>query len=420
MKRSIVLSLSVAGVLLLLSASPANAELAREGAWPEDDPKITLDLSQTPRNEAVRKIAEASGLSLAAEGVGTTPIDLHVKDVGPGDALSLALGEGRFAARREGKTIALRPTTAPPAAAAAPTVKVGVDHERKTVGIQVSDGKPPRARDRRMTGQSLRIEKDEIVQDVHSTGGSIHIFGTVQGDVRMTGGPIYVHDGAHVLGDVHVTGGEIQLDDGSIVDGDIRIVGGHLKRAPAAKVGGDVSSKLSRSSGGGILEQIGQAFSASAMLFVFGAVLIALLGQRLETLEREVASRPMRNFAIGVVGLLAFGLTLVAACITVVGIPVAAVGAIAGAFGLYAGIVAALSVVGRALSRHKTDNRYLHLAIGCAVFLFVAHVPWGIGEVATLFLGLVGWGSVLSSRGAGWFDRRDRAPIVGQGPYRTA
>ncbi len=146
------------------------------------------------------------------------------------------------------------------------------------------------------------------------------------------------------------------------------------------------------------------AVSAMVVLFAFGAVLLALAGDRMEKLELEVAARPARTFALGLVGFFGLATAFVVLCVTVIGIPFAILGALLVVFAAYAGIVAVLGTLGGALIGHRTKNTYLHLAAGCTVFLVIGHIPW-IGDLATLALIFFGVGAVLASRVAGLWPR---------------
>ena len=106
---------------------------------------------------------------------------------------------------------------------------------------------------------------------------------------------------------------------------------------------------------------------------MFGAVLLSLFTSRMESLKVEIASRPMRSFAMSVVAVLGwFGVTL-ALCITIVGIPLALV-----------------------------------LVVGALHF---------VGGFVKLAVVLVGLGAVASTRGAGLFPSKNRPS---GSPYRDA
>jgi hypothetical protein len=234
---------------------------------------------------------------------------------------------------------------------------------------------------------------------------------------------VKIHPGAHVHGDATAVGGSLTVDDGATVDGDVGVVGGVLHRGEKANIGGDertgrvkvdVDDEEDEPSDepaargwtlSGISREVGEAMTRSALLFVFGAVVLALATRRMDDLQHEIAARPMRSFALGVVGALTGILLLVALTITVIGIPIALIAVLLGMLLTYAGVCAVLTVVGAALLRHKTRNPYIHLAAGCALFLVVGAIPY-LGTLAMFAVVLMGMGSVVATRGTGLFASR--------------
>jgi hypothetical protein len=136
------------------------------------------------------------------------------------------------------------------------------------------------------------------------------------------------------------------------------------------------------------------------LLFAFGVVLWALAGRRIERMQEEVVGRPMRSFAVGVVSAIGGGVLLVVLCVTVIGIPVALAVGLAGVVGTYAGVCAALTTVGAALLRHRTMSPYVHLALGCAVYLLLGAIPF-VGGFVTAAVVLIGLGALVATRAAG-------------------
>lgn len=76
-----------------------------------------------------------------------------------------------------------------------------------------------------------------------------------------------------------------------------------------------------------------------------------------------------------------------------------------GVVGVYAGISAAFTLLGARLLRHHTENPYLHLALGCALYLALSSLPV-IGWIATSVAFLFGLGLLVSTRAAGLLTRR--------------
>ncbi len=132
-------------------------------------------------------------------------------------------------------------------------------------------------------------------------------------------------------------------------------------------------------------------------------------------LKAELVSRPMRSFAMGVIGVIGAAGLFLLLCITVVGIPFAVLGALAAALALAASGCAVLETVGRALIRHRSQNPYVHLGLGCALFLGVSAIPY-IGVVVGIVVTLLATGILVSTRGAGLLAKLSRGPQ----PYRSA
>jgi hypothetical protein len=118
----------------------------------------------------------------------------------------------------------------------------------------------------------------------------------------------------------------------------------------------------------------------------------------------------MRTVALGVVGILVLIFGLLALCVTILGIPIAIIALLAAIFGLYAGVCAALTTLGAALLHRKTSSPYVHLAVGCAIYLLLSSIPF-VGGVVTALVVLVGAGTLVETRAAGFVPR-------GGGSYR--
>jgi hypothetical protein len=252
-----------------------------------------------------------------------------------------------------------------------------------------------------------------------------------------------------VHGDAAVVGGTLELDNNAVVDGDVGVVGGSLKRANKAHIGGkarDDTGELkvnvdlsndddddesedahahdhhadaaahTRSRVTRVLSEVGQSITLTAFLFIFGAILLALMTSRMDALKTEVASRPMRTFALGVVGTIVAAFSFLMLCVTIIGIPVAIVGFLAAVVAVYAGITATLTTAGQAVLGHKTKNPYVHLAAGCAMLLVLGSLPH-VGKLVWLVIMMIGVGTLVATRGAGFVPKRNRMP---SDPYRTA
>jgi len=404
----VVRGVAAAGICVAVASAPllARADVRLEGDWGSADPSITLDISATPRARAIELLADAAGFSVVMSSPLPDLVDIHVKDQPASKVLALLLPHGTFVVRRSANLVSIEPSDAS-GAAVVPVTRAAVP------------GSPARqaerGEDRTVLGGKLTLEKGEVAHDVAVFGGNLDVYGTVTGDLAVLGGAAHVHDGAKVLGSATVLGGHMRVDDGAEVDHDVSVVGGHLDRGAHAKVheaNADDDEKLEASgqdakAAHGVWASVKRwgddalsSLSLSALLFVFGAVVLALATDRSRALQVEVAARPMRTLALGVVGAIAAIALSIALCVTLIGIPVALVGVVVFILAAYAGVCAVLTTAGEALVRHRTTNAYVHLAVGCGLYFLVGLVPW-FGAWAAVGVFLAGVGVMVATRGAG-------------------
>jgi hypothetical protein len=467
--------------LVMLTVASADARVKREGAWPDADRPVTLDLDDVPRRDALRKLADAAGWSLVVHAPAGDKVDIHVKAQPASKVMEILLDDGDYTVKRDGTLLSVEPTAttapagpaaaapapasaAPPGAASAarpappvlpgsaaapvppappapPAAPAPVDSPgMKDVQIQLgSKGATltephKRGADKTVAGGNVTIGAGETVRDLTVYGGNVDIAGQVTGDLTVFGGTAHLREGAGVHGDAEVFGGELHLDRGAHIDGDVSCVGGDVRRDPGSVVSGDITVKGGHDVGNtspddeeashaatvarhehrdahvsalrGLAESFLGSVRLTAVLFVIGTVLLALSGRRMEQLRGEVALRPMRSIAMGLVGLAASIVILIALTVTVIGAPVALVLAMFAGFAVLGAMCAVLSVAGEALLRHKTENPYVHLAVGCALFVALASIPW-VGYFVIFGVMLAGVGILVATRGAGFFVKKN-------------
>jgi hypothetical protein len=432
------------GFAVALACGAAFASVRRTGSWPAIDHElVSFSAEHLPRAEAIRRLADKAGWGVVVQGAASGTVDVQVTRQPAAKVLELILGDGSYLAKRDGNLVSIAPVAVNSdgdglgeaqgndgdgdndgdndgdAAAATSAAQRGPGSAAPALTGAKGEARP-RGKDRVVLGDNLTIGRDEVVGDLVVMGGSAEVLGHVSGDVSVFGGSLHVREGGHVFGDVATFGGSVSLAQGSRVDGDLSVLGGSVDRNDKAIVGG-------HSKGGGQHEEgdeaerptqarhslsfqsaagtVGGAITRTALLFAFGAVLWALAGRRVERLQDEVAARPMRSFAIGVVGMIAAALALVVLCVTVIGIPIALVAALVSVFGAYAGVCAALSTAGALLVRHRTSSPYVHLALGCAAYLLLSSIPF-VGQFVTAAVALIGFGALVATRGAGLIRRR--------------
>lgn len=415
----------------------AHAAVRHAGHWPTHDPLVTLSLNQQPCSKAIAELADKAGWSIVDRAPSSAPVTVHVKSAPASKVLDMLLSDGDYVARRNGNLISIA-RAAPAAAAPSAVASAPASPTASPSAVASATAPTPSAtaavvatsaaalakgsgKDRLVTGGSTTVGRGDVVHDLVVLGGSANVLGTVSGDLLVLGGSAHVRRDGHVLGDATAIGGSLRLDKGARVDGDVGTVGGNLYRAPGAHVGGDVTQNhnlylhVGEHSGASasrlehVAKRVGGALTRTALLFVFGAVLLALATRRMDLLTLEVAKRPMRSFALGVLGALVAVVAFVALCITLLGIPVAIVGAILCVFGMYAGICAVLTTLGGALLGKHTQNPYLHLALGCVLYLVLSSIPY-LGFFVTATVAAIGIGTLVATRAAGMIAARRPPP----------
>ena len=417
-------ALLLAGTLAVPAVAAADME--RSGTWPQEDRKVSLELERTPLRVALRHLAEKAGWSIVVPSGLEELVDVQVKEQRADRVLEMLLLQDRYVAHRSGDLLQVRLAVAsvagsagllpalpaPPAPPAPPSPFV------LPVPPPIPGGSiPESSKDRTVMGGSAKVGRGEVVGHLTVMGGSVEVEGEVQGDLTVVGGSAVVKDSAVVQGEIRAIGGLVQVEEGARLRVSPKALGGVILQGQKAKE----ERPDERPSRGLKLQnaakQAGSSLSSAAMLFVFGSVLWSLLTGRMERLQGEVASRPMRTFAVGFVGALVSSILAVALCVTLIGIPVALVGVIGALLAAYAGLCALLQTAGKALIAHRTSNPYLHLALGCLLLFIAGNLPW-IGAHMLFAAGLVGFGAALAT-GLGGITR----PLLGtpedRGPYRS-
>jgi len=146
-----------------------------------------------------------------------------------------------------------------------------------------------------------------------------------------------------------------------------------------------------------------------ALLFVLGCVFLALATRRMESLRIETASRPMKSFALGLLGAVGAFFVVVGVSLTIVGIPFVVLGVLFALLATYVSIAAVLTTFGAAVLGHKTQNPYLHLLFGCVVFLVLGAIPY-IGGFVTFVVVMIAIGALVSTRLGGLVAARRPKP----------
>jgi cytoskeletal protein CcmA (bactofilin family) len=266
--------------------------------------------------------------------------------------------------------------------------------------------------------------------DLRAAGGNIYIAGPVRGEVIGAGGNINLAPGAQISGRVWLAAGNVRVEGtsrsditiyarniaiGGDIGGSARLVGEQIEILPHARIQGRVSYRspnairtdATATIAGGVshepvvpMHTMSRAWHTVAWIFgaiwgigvfALGALLILLLPQASQSVERTLAQSPGQCLGWGLVLLVAIPLLAAMLFVTLVGIPLAAAVLALYPVLLLFGYLAAMLFVGNrgaALVRKKTDlsiaTRVVALALTLIAFALIRAVPF----VGTLVNGL--------------------------------
>lgn len=383
-------SLGLLVLCVFFSTFSAEGAVEKKGVWPSGE-VISLMLTDVPRSEAVRRLAEEAGFSLVQEGLGQEPVSLSVRGEPAEKVLVLLLGDRDYVVERDGSLVSVRP-----AAASAPIAP----------GAAKPVATPANPDEDLFVPERGHVGPDQVVRDVFVLG-SVLIEGTVTGSVLVLGGEARFAKGARVREDVIALGGTLDIEDGVEIGGDVAALFGTLKRGAGPEkscvVCGEEEKKEPWT---GFFETLFENLLGAAMVWLLGAALLALTPHRVEILREEIERRPLRGMGLGLLGAFGVLVTVATLVITLIGIPLA----IALLFGTlvlgYLGSCVVPLAIGRRLLGERTENPYVHLAAGCVLLFCVLSIPV-VGGLLSFLGALLVLGALLRTRGA-----RTRVPPV--------
>ncbi|ABC81453.1 STN domain-containing protein [Anaeromyxobacter dehalogenans] len=417
-------------------ARPAVAPGALTGFDKPTGKRFTGDFDHTAVAEAIRVICKSAGLSVVIPDEAAGTVSGHFVDIPVEEALQAVLVQAGLSADRSGSLITVRagrsfgvrlpPGFAEDARRSAEEALRQAERELRRAGQDVDESG---GRDRQSTGQDVVVRAGEVVRDVNVVRGSVQVqggaaardvsavFGSVQldrgaaaRDVSAVFGTAKLAGGA-VTRNVVAVGGDVEIGPGAAVEQDVTSVGGRVIVDPSATVGGDTKSipfpsipgVFGRTASSVFHEAspiltVLEALISFVVLFVLGLLVLALFPRRLEAVASYMVASPGKSLLAGTLGTVAMPVLLVLLAVTVVGIlliPVQILGMIAAGV---LGVTALTFHVGRALPvPEKRRTVVLQLALGTAIFVVLAHLPF-VGALVWIATWLVTFGAVLRSR----------------------
>lgn len=286
--------------------------------------------------------------------------------------------------------------------------------------VAVAGGCTPAERPAESAGEAVVVEADAVVRDqVIAVGrdlelrgearsdavvlsGDAHVDGVVTGDVIVLGGDVHLGSPARVRGDVFVLGGEVTVEAGAAIEG--RTVA--WPRAPSSLLILAEGPLMGRSPLSPAVAMLNLALLLAWLLVA--VVLVWGFDSSLLGTAQSVLERPFRNFFVGLVAVLAVGLTfglVTAAAPAMVGVPLLVVCAVAAMVCKLWGTVAVFMAVGTRMLPKRAGIAGQAMAAVLLGFLalgLVKMVPW-VGGWTWTIVTCIGVGAALDSR----LGRRD-------------
>lgn len=235
---------------------------------------------------------------------------------------------------------------------------------------------------------------------VQSVGGNGTIAGMVQGAVDVVGGSVTVS--GNVSGDVSTVGGNIDIQPGAHIGGNVHAVGGTVSIARQASVGGTVEQGFFPHNGGP-MHWLGYDGTKSfpwlgILLWVLaGAGIARFLSEPLTRVRSIARTEVLSSAGAGAIALIGGAIGVVVLFITCLGIPLALLLAAALWAGWVLGTVAIGSWLGEyLLARTSSRDRapLVSTMLGTGLIALSESLPC-LGGIIALGVGCVGLGACV-------------------------
>lgn len=281
-----------------------------------------------------------------------------------------------------------------------------------------------------------------IGDDVRIAGGSVRIDADVGGELMLAGGQLSIGPKVNIGGGARIAGGNVDVRaivNGAVrvfaqratlegeFKGDVEVAAETIRIAPGTRIGGNLrwasgqAPKIDSSVtiAGTVSEfqhsvrietprrqdvRRGLSFAGGFFLLgllAAGAVLIALVPQFTRSVGRTLRGSPWLSLLLGVALLCAVPPLVVLLLFTVVGIPLALVLLALYPVLLTLGYLMSATTIGDRVMQHFSGDglagvglRIVGLAIGLAVLVLLAFVPW-VGFIVVLLALMFGMGALV-------------------------
>jgi hypothetical protein len=407
--------------------------------------RVTADLTDVPVDKALRRIADAAGLSLVLPPGLRGAVTAHFKDTPVEEALKAILVQAGLSASREGSIVTVSRESGPrvvirggkrsfvfpggevemPAPdegrEVADEARQAAEEARQAAEEAAQDAREKTAGGRRhgrgldrVKGGDVTVAPGERLRDVVSIRGSVRLGpgasarevtavigsvdlepgATVEREVVAIGGNVHVSPGAHVGKDAVSIGGDVVIDPGGMVEGEQTAVSIPGLGSLLSLVGG-AGHEARRISP---LLRVGRVLAEYVVFFALGLLVLVFAPRRLESVSSALGGAPLKVLVAGLLGTVALpvlGILLVA---TVIGIPLVAVEVLAILLAGMLGFTALALLIGRGLPLSLDRGAaVIQLAIGTAIVVAVSRIPL-VGALAWVTAWLFVFGAVLRTR----------------------
>lgn len=277
-----------------------------------------------------------------------------------------------------------------------------------------------------------------VGHDVYAAGGEVRITGTAGGNARLAGGRVTIGPTANIAGGVTIAGGRVTLDGhvrrhalvragrtevNGRIDGDLRVTGGELFLGPNAVVQGRLDYRgtapphFARGAQvqGGVAEIAtpSQRRLLRGVLVVWligtlvaGVALLALAPRASRRVTQALRASPVASPLLGMALIAGLPLAALLLMITVIGIPLGALALLVLMALILLGSLTTAAAIGDALVERRGPARMWQRALATALALLIlfalGQLPY-VGGVVWLLALLFGAGAIGL---AGWRARR--------------
>ena len=398
--------------------------------------KFSGDLKDAPVDQALKRIAQAGGLSVVLPPGLRGSVTASFKDTPVEEALRAVLAQADLTASRQGSVLTVSRESGPRIVISggkrrfqfgveglpdseeiAQAAQEAAEEARQAMDEAREDMEAARgmrgAKDRVVHGD-VTVAAGERVRDVVAIRGNVKLEpGAVAREVTAVVGSVEIGPGAVVLKHATAVGGDLHVAAGARVGRDATSVGGKIVIEPGADVegsqtavpipglGGLLGMALGASGFGAKASPLVRAASALAefaVLFALGLLALLLFPRRLDGVAASLTATPWKALLAGLLGTVAMPVLTVLLAVTIIGIPLIAVQWLGVMVAGILGVASLALLLGRRLPL-KLDRAQAvaQLAIGTALLVVVGKIPV-LGAMVWVAVWLFVFGAVLRTR----------------------